>query len=75
MENCKVLVVGGAGYIGGGTVDLLASKGYDVTVFDNLLYEDRYLKDVPFVFGDIREPNKQPRHQHIDAGEPHECFR
>ena len=39
MENCKVLVVGGAGYIGGGTVDLLASKGYDVTVFDNLLYD------------------------------------
>ena len=35
----KILVVGGAGYVGGVIVDLLIKKNkYDVTVFDNLLY-------------------------------------
>ncbi len=54
----KVLVVGGAGYIGGITTDILLSRGYDVGVYDLLLYEPRYLKDVTFHFGDIRDTNK-----------------
>ena len=49
----KVLVVGGAGYIGGYVTDLLLFHNFKVTVFDNLLYENRYLKNVKFVFGDI----------------------
>jgi len=53
MKN--VLVVGGAGYIGGCLSDMLIEKGYNVTVFDRLLYEDRFLKEVPFIFGDIRD--------------------
>lgn len=32
----KILVTGGAGYIGSHTVKLLSEKGYDVLVFDNL---------------------------------------
>lgn len=55
--NKKVLIVGGAGYIGGYTTDFLIKKGYDVCVFDNLIYETRYLKDVKFVYGDIRNTN------------------
>ncbi len=52
----KILVVGGAGYVGGVIVDiLLKKKKYDVTVFDNLLYEDSYRKDCKFIFGDIRD--------------------
>ena len=52
----KVLVVGGAGYIGGSTVDsLIGEAGHEVTVYDNLMYEDKYLKPVDFIFGDIRE--------------------
>lgn len=52
----KILVVGGAGYVGGVIVDLLLKKkNYEVTVFDNLLYEDSFRKNCNFVFGDIRE--------------------
>ena len=52
----KILVVGGAGYVGGVIVDLLLSrKYYDVTVFDNLLYEDSYRKNCNFISGDIRD--------------------
>lgn len=57
MKN-KVLVVGGAGYIGGIVVDQLKKQDYDVTVFDNLLFEERYLKDVKFIHGDITETEK-----------------
>ena len=32
----KVLVAGGAGYIGSVTTEMLCDKGHDVTVFDNL---------------------------------------
>jgi nucleoside-diphosphate-sugar epimerase len=54
----KVLLVGGAGYIGGLTCDYLTKDGFDVTVYDNLLYEDRFLKDIPFIYGDIRDTEK-----------------
>ena len=51
----KVLVVGGAGYIGGSLTDQLIEKGCDVRVYDFLLYEHRYLKKVDFIRGDIRD--------------------
>lgn len=54
----KVLMVGGAGYIGGLTSDFLLDAGFDVTVYDNLLYENRFLKDIPFIYGDIRDTEK-----------------
>lgn len=54
----RVLMVGGAGYIGGLTCDYLIKNGFDVTVYDNLLYEDRFLKDIPFIYGDIRDTEK-----------------
>ena len=57
MKNKKVLVVGGCGYIGGYTTDLLSSNNFDVTIYDNLLYEDRFLKSVNFINGDIRDTN------------------
>ena len=52
----KILVVGGAGYVGGVIVDLLLlKKNYEVTVFDNLLYESSYRKECKFIYGDIRD--------------------
>lgn len=56
MEN--VLVVGGAGYVGGPVVDLLSENKYNVTVYDVLAYEEKYLKSVPFIYGDIRDKEK-----------------
>jgi nucleoside-diphosphate-sugar epimerase len=53
----KVLIVGGAGYVGGGIVDLL-SKENEVTVYDSLIYENSYRKNVDFIFGDIRDYKK-----------------
>ena len=52
----KILVVGGAGYVGGVIVDLLLSKKkYEITVYDNLLYEESYRKNCKFIYGDIRD--------------------
>jgi len=58
MVKKKVLVCGGAGYIGGLTCDVLIREGFEVTVYDNLLYENRYLKEIPFIYGDIRDTEK-----------------
>jgi nucleoside-diphosphate-sugar epimerase len=49
----KILVIGGAGYIGGAISDIM-----EVSVFDNLMFEDRYLKPVEFYFGDVRDKDE-----------------
>jgi nucleoside-diphosphate-sugar epimerase len=51
----KILITGGAGYIGGYLTDHLVAQGHDITVYDNLLFEARFLKDIPFINGDIRD--------------------
>ncbi|MBU0455728.1 MAG: UDP-glucose 4-epimerase GalE [Gammaproteobacteria bacterium] len=50
----KILVVGGAGYIGSHMADLLVKKSYQTTVLDNLStgYRDSVL-DAEFVLGDL----------------------
>lgn len=53
----NILVVGGAGYVGGGIVDKL-KQTHTVTVYDSLIYEESYRKDVNFVYGDIRNHDK-----------------
>jgi nucleoside-diphosphate-sugar epimerase len=54
----KILIVGGAGYVGGVVTDLLIQNKYNVTVYDSLLYEDQYMKDCPFILGDVRDESK-----------------
>jgi nucleoside-diphosphate-sugar epimerase len=64
----NVLVVGGAGYLGGWLTDRIRDVGHDVRVFDVLLYEDHYLKDVDFVYGNILDEEAlQPHLDWADA--------
>jgi len=51
----KVLVTGGAGYIGAAVTDAILKRGVPFTVYDNLLYESHYFKEVDFIYGDIRD--------------------
>ena len=54
----KVLVIGGAGYIGSYVVKELMAKGHEVTVFDNLssgLIQNLFKKN-EFIAGDILHP-------------------
>jgi nucleoside-diphosphate-sugar epimerase len=57
MDNHRknVLIVGGAGYVGGALTDLLARTNHNVRVYDSLLFEECYRKPVDFVFGDVRD--------------------
>jgi len=57
MSKTKILIVGGAGYIGGYLTDMLSLE-YDVTVYDNLLYESRFFKDIKFIYGNICDQNR-----------------
>lgn len=50
----NILIVGGAGYLGGAVTELLQSSEHNITVYDALLYEETYRKDITFVRGDIR---------------------
>ncbi|MAT10612.1 MAG: epimerase [Rhodopirellula sp.] len=56
----KILVTGGAGYIGTRLIPELLKRNYDVTVLDNLMYKQNSLiphffdDKFDFVYGDIR---------------------
>lgn len=54
----NILVSGGAGYLGGAVTSILMNTGHDIKVYDSLLYEEVYTKNVPFVYGDIRDAKK-----------------
>lgn len=60
MSN--ILIAGGAGYVGGWLTDLVIEAGHNVRVYDLLLYEDRYLKDVPFVNADVLDSDRLKPH-------------
>src|SRR3990167_118434 len=68
-NKIKVLVVGGAGYIGGAVTDILVAKRIPFSVYDKLVYEHQYLKPVDFIHGDIRDYKKLksilPKYTHI----------
>jgi UDP-glucose 4-epimerase len=53
----RILITGGAGYIGGTVTRLLLSAGHDVTVYDNLCHSRRaaVAEGATFVEGDIAD--------------------
>ena len=57
----RVLVTGGAGYIGSTLIPDLLSNNYHVTVVDNFMYKQTSLassvkhKNLSLVFGDVRD--------------------
>lgn len=54
----NILVVGGAGYLGGAVTDVLMNSEHNICIYDILLYEETYRKPLPFVYGDIRDKDK-----------------
>lgn len=59
--SLRILVTGGAGYIGSVLTEHLLRTGYQVTVLDNLVYGEQNLihlctnKNFEFVYGDVRD--------------------
>jgi len=57
----KVLITGGAGYLGSVLTEVLLNKGYEVTVIDNLIYKQTslvpfcYNKKFKFILGDVTD--------------------
>ena len=61
----KVLVIGGAGYIGSHVVKELNKNGHEVTVFDNLYsgLRQNLFKQNDFIHGDILNTTQSLTHQ------------
>ncbi len=51
----KILVTGGAGYIGSVTAKLLLDRGHEVVVFDNLTYGHKEAVSCPLIVGDLTD--------------------
>ncbi len=63
MNNKKILITGGTGFIGSHLTELCVKRGYKVYAFDrynpeynlNCLKNSKYKRDINFIFGDIRD--------------------
>ena len=60
----KILMTGGAGYIGSALTPMLLNLGHEVTIFDNLMYGGAHLlpyfekRGFEFIRGDIRDKSQ-----------------
>jgi UDP-glucose-4-epimerase GalE len=54
MDSTRILVVGGAGYIGSHTTLELVERGYEPIVYDNMVYgHPEFVSSTPLIVGDI----------------------
>lgn len=51
----RILILGGCGYLGKYAVEQLFLSNYDVSIYDNILYEPHFLDDFDFYYGDITD--------------------
>jgi nucleoside-diphosphate-sugar epimerase len=57
----KILITGGAGYLGSVMTELFLNSGYQVTILDNLMYNQTssiiysHHKNFNFIYGDVRD--------------------
>jgi len=64
LKGKRILVTGGAGFVGSHTADALVQAGHEVCIYDNLISQvhsggDTYIpKGANFVLGDIRDLGK-----------------
>lgn len=64
----KILITGGAGYIGSLLTEHLVNEGYQVVVIDNFMYKQTSLlnlvnrKNLEIILGDVRDSNLVSRH-------------
>jgi len=64
----KILVTGGAGYIGSVLVPNLLNQGHEVTVIDNFMYKQTSLassirnENLNLIFGDVRDETLMKKH-------------
>src|ERR1700735_4760477 len=56
-RELRILVTGGAGYIGGTVAAILLARGHSVTVYDNLCHANRSMvpEGAEFVQGDVAD--------------------
>jgi UDP-glucose 4-epimerase len=59
----RILVVGGAGYVGSTSVETFVEAGHDVTVYDNLKtgHRDAVIRDARLVVGSLSDQNRVER--------------